>query len=512
MGPSPTGRGGKVGRRNNQDNKSIKNSKNPKDKKDGNCRKKLQQLNPESKKRPSSEELSKHFPIPLQQLLLNVFRSALFFTNLRDDHLRDGEDNEKTPEQQPLAIAPLIQTLKTHLYNRDFISAFADAEESLLRAYALRWSAGRALGYVGVLDGIWRNWVASRNDGKSPGSSGKEEVRKKAKRHVVCIGGGAGAEIVALAGVWRMLRDEAAPTERPTSARGDTTGASSLGEEVSRLSLRDDVDGEDEGARLQENTLLLAGSNAVQGLPELFITAVDIADWSPVVDRLSKAIKSPSVPSSKTCRAPLLSPSNTDSGPGDCGFDVSFRHLDILNLPDEKLRFLLCPVPSDISDGQENRASTSPARTSTDLVTLMFTLNELFSTSIPKTTSFLLRMTDLLEPGAVLLVVDSPGSYSTVALGKSAGGGDAPSEPSSGDVDSAAAAASSQQQKPRSYPMRFLLDHTLLTVAAGCWECVLLDESRWFRREASRLSYDVGEGIGLEDMRFQVHVYRRLKD
>ena len=58
--------------------------------------------------------------------------------------------------------------------------------------------------------------------------------------------------------------------------------------------------------------------------------------------------------------------------------------------------------------------------------------------------------------------------------------------------------------------MKFLLDHTLLSVAEGRWERVVSEDSRWWRRDVNRLFYEVGEGGGLEDMRFQVHLYRRV--
>ena len=485
MGSPPTGRVGKDGRRNQNQNQKNKNQK---DKKDGNSKKKPQKVGVNSPRKENiADELSRPIPIPLQQLLLNIFRSALLFSSdPKDVHEGNQRDEGKTPGQTPLAIAPLIQTLKTHLYNRDFLSAFADADENLLRAYALRWSPGRALGYVGVLDGVWRNWVAPGN-----GTGGK-----KRRRHAVCIGGGAGAEIVAFAGVWRMLRDETAPASDST-----------ITDDVSKLSIRDDIPdgGEQEDASSSPN------SNA----ETLSITAVDIADWSPVVNRLSRTIRSPSVPSTKSCRAPLLPLGDEHGTHEGAGFDISFKHLDVLSLSDEELQSLLCPSINNMPQSRVPGESDLRMRGSTDLVTLMFTLNELFSTSIPKTTSFLLGMTDLLEPGTILLVVDSPGSYSTVAIGKKGGGNDTPSSPSTSNTnaegESGDSTAPPLQQKQRTYPMRLLLDHTLLTVAAGSWECVLSDDSRWFRREAARLSYDVGEGIGLEDMRFQVHVYRRLK-
>ena len=55
---------------------------------------------------------------------------------------------------------------------------------------------------------------------------------------------------------------------------------------------------------------------------------------------------------------------------------------------------------------------------SSALVTLMFTLNELYKISISRTTTLLLTLTSIMEPGSLLLVVDSLGSYSTVKLNK----------------------------------------------------------------------------------------------
>lgn len=335
-------------------------------------------------------------PIALQQLLLNTLKSALL-----------PSPSEKAD------LKTHIQTLKSHLFNRDFESAFTDASHELLAAYALRWSATRALGYVGVFRG-WLLGLAT-DAGRTTGDGTR----------VICVGGGAGAEILALAAAWR---DVSAP------ARADHA---SLDE--------DDGDG--------------------RKRPGISITAVDIADWSPVVESLSTAIRNPGVPALRSCPAPLLPASAGSSGDGQ--FEVGFQRADVLSLPDSAFGALF---------GSGSGAAST-------LVTLMFTLNELFSTSMAKATGFLLRLTEALRPGTVLLVVDSPGSYSTLRLGP---------------------------EKERNYPMKFLLDHTLLSVAGGRWERVFSQDSRWWRREAARLSYDVGEGAGLEDMRFQVHVYRRV--
>lgn len=421
-------------------------------------------------------DLSATIPVSLQQLLLNVFKYGLLHSSRNSLYRKEGpgaqpdddgvnssqsEEKQRENESEELDIKTLIQTIKSHLYNRDFESAFTDANEELLRAYALRWSASRALGYAGIFRAVVGSDILDFKKGHIDGKIG----------HVLCIGGGAGAEIIALAGVWRDLMD----AERMKSERQDGDETKSISSAVGEMTLDEDA-----GKTSQDRVTFSTST-----VPSVSITAVDIADWSSVVDRLSTTIKTSAVPGSKDHPAPLLPSFEQDESHGG-RFSVSFQKLDVLTLSDDELRGL---VHRDESK--------------TVLVTLMFTLNELFSTSMAKTTSFLLRMTDLLEPGTVLLVVDSPGSYSTVTLGKSKSSTDTPK----------AEITSPEGEKPqqRNYPMKFLLNHTLLSVAEGKWDKVLSQDSRWFRREAAKLRYAVGEGAGLEDMRFQIHIYRRTE-
>lgn len=363
----------------------------------------------------------------VQQVLLNVFKHALF-SSLESN--RDTENPEEGEEEKD--ISTQIQQLKTHLYNRDFESAFADASPSLLRAYALRWSASRSLAYCGLFRGVVDCALDSGNG--SDDDSG--DLR------VLCIGGGAGAEIVALAGAWRVIQDEDSK---------NTTNESPV-EGVESLSLNETTAQKKKRRRMA-------------------ITAIDIAEWSDVASRLTAAMHSPDVSGTKTCVTPLIQKKEDES------IFVSFQKMDILTLSEEDLKSLL----------QCQR-----------VISLMFTLNELFSTSISKTTQLLLRMTDIASPGTILMVVDSPGSYSTLSFAKNE------------------FSETQQQQQQRQYPMKFLLDHTLLSVAEGSWEKLVSQDSRWFRKDANhKLHYNVdlegGQGfIRLEDMRFQIHVYRRL--
>jgi 25S rRNA (uracil2843-N3)-methyltransferase len=300
-------------------------------------------------------------PVELQQLLLNIFRDSFA--------KRFDED-----------VKPLLQEVKGHLYNRDFATAFG--KDEYLEAYAARWSASRALGYA---DLFWE---------------------------IVCLGGGAGAELVALAGVQKMLSIE---TENGTA--------------VSKMN----------------------------------VEAVDIADWTSVLDQLTKHVTQPP-PLSKYASAAVQA-ANSALVDSDT-FNVSNHQYDILNTDASKL---------------------SATMKDATLVTLMFTLNELYSTSVSLTQKFLLNLTLSLPTGALLLVVDSPGSYSAVTLNGA----------------------------EKEYPMQWLLDYTLLNQAGdkvkdkdreeAKWEKIHTDESRWFRL-VETLKYP----IELENMRMQLHLYRRL--
>lgn len=318
-------------------------------------------------------------PLELQQLMLQQFTLAFPFADATD--LKD-----------------VVQVVKGHLYNRNFADAFGKPEH--LEAYAVRWSASRALGYADLL--VTLDLPATQLVFDSP-----EPNREESKPvNVICIGGGAGAEVAALTAV--IGRRSRIPIE---------------------------------------------------------ITAVDVADWSHVLSKLETALTT----------APPLSAYASEAAKAA---NKAFVERETL-----QLKFMQRDILADWD------ATLRETVHSTELVTVMFTLNELFSASIPRTTKMLLELTENMRIGSHLLVVDSPGSYSEITLGKQAEGEDT-------------------ERRTKRYPMQWLLDHTLGEVAAGSWEKVLGDEGRWFR---------VGQGVGarytieLENMRMQVHLYRRVE-
>ncbi len=231
--------------------------------------------------------------------------------------------------------------------------------------------------------------------------AGREGEGGEEKRKVVCLGGGAGAEAVAL---WGM-------------GRGGGSGQDGGGRDE-----REDGDMEGEKS---------------DGFD---IVVVDIAPWSSVLSKISSTVTSQSttIPSESPQAAEgLLTPPEK--------LAVTFKQSDILSMQQPEMQHLCHEAK---------------------LITLMFTLNELYSISIAKTTGMLLDLTGCVQRGCVLVVVDSPGSYSTLALGggKDGKGNDGASRGggTSGEDD-----VEGKKGRERRYPMKWLLDHTLLEVARG---------------------------------------------
>jgi 25S rRNA (uracil2843-N3)-methyltransferase len=422
---------------------------------------------------PDNDILEPAIPVELQQLLLNIFGNA-FPEILASDDLK-----------------PLLQDVKAALYERDFnrksvpvrfqvqrsfflkmqrlvrsgvfksrffsvnhiaylsfihcqqILTFgvlgAFGKESHIQAYAIRWSPSRALCYASVLVDLRRQLAEifplcamGRDQSIGIGPLAVPASNLNPTLRVICFGGGA-AEVVAFGGFLRFLH-----SSMPHTASGSDSNsvAMTVDEELASLSLE---------SKKAEIDLLL----------------VDTAAWGDAVTKLHHELTVPP-PLSKYASSSAKEANSALLGTGS--ITAHFCVQDILELSQNQISEMVGQTPT--------------------LVTLLFTLNELYTTSIGKTTTFLLNLTTAVSPGTLLLVVDSPGSYSETTIGTEA----------------------------RKYPMLWLLNHTLLeTQKSGGketianWTKVVSDESQWFRLHES-LRYP----INLENMRYQLHLYRRI--
>jgi 25S rRNA (uracil2843-N3)-methyltransferase len=388
-----------------------------------------------SSKNSESPIADQIIPVEQQQVLLNVFRNAF----------PASADFE--------ALKPTLQEVKNALFERDFARAFG--KEEYLDAYSCRWSPSRCLCYSYVIADLVKEFededvvrrilglqekdmdedeesiedvaLASTSAANGTSQNGQRVAR------IVCFGGGA-AEVVAVAGAVRYLHPTA--MGKPAQISEET----SITESLKSLTVMD-----------------------CQTQPNVDLLLVDTAAWGDVISKLNTTITSPP-PLSKYASATAKASNASLLAPGI--LNTSFTQQDILEASIDNLGTLIGADPT--------------------LLTLLFTLNELYTHSISLATAFLLNITRLAPKGSLLLVVDSPGSYSETTVGKDG--------------------------EKKKYPMHWLMDHTLLEKHSKrgeqdtpAWEKLVGDESRWFRLDEG-LRYP----ISLENMRFQVHLFKRL--
>ncbi|KAK9471543.1 uncharacterized protein V1510DRAFT_419569 [Dipodascopsis tothii] len=290
----------------------------------------------------------------------------------------------------PVALAATIQTVKKSLFERDYLNAFSLPE--YLRAYVVRWSPSRALCYAHVID---RLDILAAAGGRDPAT---DEILPS---RWLCIGGGAGGEVLALA--WN------------------------------------------------------ARKHAVSGVD---VTAVDIADWADVFDDIRGGLDR------KWDMQPTADHECQDADAVDSAkleFTMDFRELDILDAT--------CAAEAGASVDGEPAVEPLVDFSSFDVITSLFTTNELFAQSRVRTMKLLSLITETAKPGTLFLVIESAGSYSDITVGS------------------------------RTFPLHFLLDHAL---EMG-WKCVHKNDATWFR-----VPEDFKYPLQLENMRFFVRLYRKL--
>lgn len=271
-----------------------------------------------------------------------------------------------------------IQEVKAALFDRDYPTAFGNQE--YLEAYVARWTPSRAVAYASVLEQLVGNALFESSSSTGP-------------KKVLCIGGGAGGEIVGL------------------------------------------------------GALSLLGNNSQRQSQEVHVTAVDMAEWGTVLNKITSYMGENWVERDDSNESLEGAFANLSLGP-QSPYKVQFINHDILTLP----------------EGTVNIAEL-------DLITSMFTTNELFASSKAGTVNFLHSLS-ACHPGALLLIVESAGSYSEVTVGS------------------------------KVFPVHFLIHHVLSQ--NNNWELVASTDSQWYRLPEG-LSYPVQ----LENMRFFYRLYRR---
>jgi 25S rRNA (uracil2843-N3)-methyltransferase len=324
-----------------------------------------------------------------------------------------------------------------------------------LEAYALRWGPARALAYLDLflsLPEVRHALVERRHRGAEESLRGLKLESDYAAREGQPTQGQADG-----------LRGGDVPGTAKAPRQATCFGAGSGAEAVAMAGLLSFCRGGDE----QSSETAAAERDTLQ---ELTVKVIDQANWKDVLDRLQGGVEN----------GKLFRPRpDEESSAALCPLKIEFDQQNVLSMPAEAL---------------------AEAIRGSRVITIMFTLNELYAASMSEATNFLLSLTLLTSPGTLLLVADSPGSYSTVRLKQSS---------------RLSGTAAATPELERRYPMEWLLDHTLLK-ASGIgssktasgeeqWEKIYSTSARWFR-----LGGDVEYVVDIEDMRYQAHLYRRI--
>jgi 25S rRNA (uracil2843-N3)-methyltransferase len=193
---------------------------------------------------------------------------------------------------------------------------------------------------------------------------------------------------------------------------------------------------------------------------------IDAADWSGVISKLTTGLATPpelskyASAAARARNASFLSPQ---------ALRTKCTQTQVLDLTQKDLRSMIDP---DVT-----------------LVTLLFTLNDLYTTSIRRATSFILKLSATVPKGCLLLVVDAHNASST--------------------------ADGIEDAQAETYPMSWLMDKALLPnqvmvedelVPKRDWEKIMGDTNRLFKFPKKGLSYPAG----LENLKMQVHLFRRV--
>ncbi|CED82419.1 Protein of unknown function DUF3115 [Phaffia rhodozyma] len=338
-----------------------------------------------------------------------------------------------------------LQAVKGALFDRDYDRAFGSrSKPDWLWAYVARWVPGRALGYRAMLGDLdeYEGGCAVKAVGKLFEPLEGEQrfaVTKVESEQEEQDDEEEGDDSENDSDVDEGLEDAVATLDL-SSPPSDSNGNEPVPEVIPTRTINVLCYGSGPGSEI----IALAATTRERGTPaKVHVQAVDSGNWGPILSQMSSGIETEwNLPKSR--------------------FEVDFIQHDILK-------------PADATRIDIPRAN---------LITLLYTTHELLTASRSTTIAFLSNLTAQAQPGTLLMIVESAGSFSAMPVGKS----------------------------EKTFPLEFLLDLVLAggkdagPGSRGEWEVVKKSESRWFR-----VPDGVGKGypVKLENMRHMLRVYRR---
>ncbi|KAJ1549125.1 hypothetical protein HK405_009421 [Cladochytrium tenue] len=304
--------------------------------------------------------------------------------------------------------------------------------------------------------------------------------RRRRTCRVYALGAGSGGELVgmAAAAATALREDEAMGRQR-----GDGEGSTKAGGLKVDGGTDDDDEEDDDDVNGGESEGVGESGDEDEdedgGDVMLDVHVQDLADYAHVLDAVVR----------ETARE--FAPGTGGGGRGDD--DTAPRRLQLrvrTTMPHDPVTALLRGGSGGASAGAATDFEAAVARA--DLVTALFVLNEVLAAGRRGFVALAAALVRCMRPGALLLVVDSAGSFSEFEVrraGDGVGGGGSSPSSNSGDASS------------RTYMVYALLD------AIDAFEVVEATNAQWFRLPAAATGLDYP--LKLNNMRYFMRLYRR---
>ncbi|BGP18690.1 hypothetical protein JCM10213_006911 [Rhodosporidiobolus nylandii] len=363
-------------------------------------------------------------------------------------------------------FTPTLQRVKGLLYDKEYLTAFGspgDEGERFREVYVSRWTPARAVIYERIFEecavAYALGWAFEQPKEVDEEEKELQRERKQARRRREWKKEGKTKEEIA------QLEAQAEADAANSTSQGN--GAKEVPEEYRVAMLGAGAGSEVVALGCCLGTAASAPSERKR--PRVKVDVVDQGGWGTLLQKMEGGLRE---------EWPALSPSSAGEG----GFEVTFEQADALAPPTSASP----PAPASASP----TASYTPpqlAHPSTRLITILFTISELFLQSRLSTLRLLSSLSSA-APGTLLLIVESA-SLGMVPLGK----------------------------EGRMYPLGTLLDHTLCDAGAqkgqGNWEKLKGEDAKWYRMmEGAEDAYNPlgsGERVKLENSRVVLRLYRR---
>ncbi|KAF9957860.1 hypothetical protein BGZ72_001273 [Mortierella alpina] len=337
-----------------------------------------------------------------------------------------------------------LQTIKSHFFERNYDAVFQNPQH--LPVYSARYAPSRALCYYHLFR---EHPVLMKTLEGGPST-------------VLCIGSGAGSELVGIAAAMVHANPAIKTKKKKTTTDKkdkDKDASTEKDSSVATAETKLNEDGAKASTQLTEDdsTLGLEGLTVSKTEP----SATLVSTTTPTATEDAAAVSKP-VKKSKANKhqVTIVMQDYVDWSSILVPMETVVRSR--LMLGPERLR---CETEVgnvlDLSDGLLQRVAKA------DLITFMFVLNELFQDK-KRTMLLVAKMVAAMPKGAHMLVVDSAGSFSNLKVGE------------------------------RTYMVYMLLDHL------KDLEIVYQDDATWYRCPPS-LTYP----LKLENMRHFVRIYKR---